>query len=457
MKKTELYFDQGTIVLKHLDDQAKELIDHLIKFDSRIDAYRARALSYAEIVMTLFRQKIAFTDFAKDFVPLDLHLEGEIEPRYYQKEAVDAWTKAGGRGVIVLPTGSGKSFVAKMCINLKKRPTLIVVPTIDLMLQWQSQLANYFNCHVGSLGGGTKDFQDLTVSTYDSAVIHMENIGNRFGMIIYDECHHLPSTTNRNSALMSIAPFRLGLTATPERTDGGESTFDKLLGPIVYRVEIDQLEGEVLAPYETVRLKATLTEEEQMEYDETRLIYTNFIKSQGINFARDGWSAFIIKAARHPAGKAAMRAFMRQKQISRTCASKMQHIWDILKKHRGERFIIFTADNATAYAIGRQFILPVITHHTKGSERKEFLAKFRAGEYKILVTSKVLNEGVDVPEASVGIVVSGSGSIREHVQRLGRILRPSEDKQATLYELISEGTNEFFTSERRRQHRAYQK
>ena len=100
-------------------------------------------------------------------------------------------------------------------------------------------------------------------------------------------------------------------------------------------------------------------------------------------------------------------------------------------------------------------ILPVLTHHTKGAERKRMLAAFRNGELPVLVTSRVLNEGVDVPEASVGIIVSGTGSVREHVQRLGRILRPKDDKQAVLYELISAGTGEAFTSERRRGHAAF--
>ena len=81
---------------------------------------------------------------------------------------------------------------------------------------------------------------------------------------------------------------------------------------------------------------------------------------------------------------------------------------------------------------------------------------FRDGTYSILVTSKVLNEGVDVPEANVAIIVSGSGSVREHVQRLGRILRKREGKQAVLYELISKQTGEHFVNKRRRQHNAYQ-
>jgi superfamily II DNA or RNA helicase len=109
-----------------------------------------------------------------------------------------------------------------------------------------------------------------------------------------------------------------------------------------------------------------------------------------------------------------------------------------------------------AYRIGKLFFLPVLTHLTKLKERENFLQAFRQGDYSILVTSKVLNEGVDVPDANVAIVVSGSGSVREHVQRLGRILRGRPGKQAYLYELVSKSTSEHFVNERRRRHLAYQ-
>jgi superfamily II DNA or RNA helicase len=99
---------------------------------------------------------------------------------------------------------------------------------------------------------------------------------------------------------------------------------------------------------------------------------------------------------------------------------------------------------------------PAITHQTKVKGRKLVLERFHAGTYPYLVTSQVLNEGVDVPAASVGIILSGTGSVREHVQRLGRLLRKYGEKQAVLYEVVARGTAEEFTSERRRQHHAYQ-
>jgi len=118
--------------------------------------------------------------------------------------------------------------------------------------------------------------------------------------------------------------------------------------------------------------------------------------------------------------------------------------------------LIFTADNATVYQIARRFLVPAITHQTKAKERRQLLDAFAAGELPILVTSRVLNEGVDVPAANVGIVLSGTGSTTENVQRLGRILRKYGDKQAVLYEVITRGTAEEFVSDRRRQHRAFQ-
>ncbi len=125
-------------------------------------------------------------------------------------------------------------------------------------------------------------------------------------------------------------------------------------------------------------------------------------------------------------------------------------------KHREDRVLVFTDDNETVYTLARRLLLPAITHHTPVPERKTLLAAFASGELPVLLTSRVLNEGVDVPDARVGVVLSGSGSVREHVQRLGRILRQRPGKRALLYEVCSAQTAESGISERRRQHRAYQ-
>lgn len=356
-----------------------------------------------------------------------------------------------------MPTGSGKTFLAALAMASVKRSTIVIVPTIDLLLQWEKNLREFFHEEeIGILGGGSHEIKDITVATYDSAVLNMEFIGNLFGLAIYDECHHLPGEVNRKSASMCLAPYRLGLSATPEREDGKFEIMEKLLGPLVCRVHIHELEGTVLSPYITRKIPVFLSPEEQEKYTSARKKYISFVRSHGIDFSRqDAWSSFIILAARAPGGREALKGYLEQRSIARYGKSKLKAVWKILRENPGERIIVFTADNDAAYAMGEAFCLPVITHRTKAAERKNFLEKFRTGEYPVLLTSKVLNEGVDVPEASIGIVVSGSGSTREHVQRLGRILRAKKGKQAVLYELVSEGTSEMSVSTRRRQHRAY--
>src|SRR5690606_9156089 len=123
-------------------------------------------------------------------------------------------------GVVVLPTGAGKSQVAMMAIDQRRRSSLVVVPTLDLVRQWYDLLRTTFAIEVGVIGGGEYKLEALTVTTYDSAYLHMENIGNRFGLVVFDECHHLPSESYAFAARQCIAPFRLGLTATPDRADG---------------------------------------------------------------------------------------------------------------------------------------------------------------------------------------------------------------------------------------------
>ncbi len=449
-------FKYGTLIISDWNDDI-DIIKDLVQFDERIDAYRSNAYNYAEIIISLHKNKINYTDNAKDFSPVEFSFQTDFTPMEHQQKAFDAWISCGKRGIVEMPTGSGKSFLAMLAINNVNRQTLIIVPTIDLMQQWASNLERAFNMKIGMLGGGSKEIKDITVSTYDSAVIMMEFIGNKFGFIIFDECHHLPGPVNRLSASMSIAPYRMALTATLERDDGEEKVLEHLVGPVAYNIHIDELEGDILSEYKTQRITLSLEPDELQEYNNAREIYTNFLKQNRIYFRqKNDWSRFIISCARMPNGKEVMNAYLKQKRIARSGRSKLKKIWELIIKHKNERIIIFTAENDSAYNIGKQFFLPVITHRTKAIERKDFLDKFRAGTYPVLITSKVLNEGVDIPEASVGIIVSGSGSIREHVQRLGRILRRKKNgRQAVLYELISTGTSEEYVSERRRQHRAF--
>jgi superfamily II DNA or RNA helicase len=450
-------FQFGTLLVGGPDVEIEPLRSWCRR-DDRVGRWRAEAIDYAEIILTLHRCRIPYEDRARAFGVLALSLGESRVPRAYQSAALAAWEGVGRRGVVVLPTGAGKSLVARLAIQRTQRSALIVVPTLDLLEQWVRQLGEGFQAEIGILGGGERRLGELTVSTYDSAVLTMEFYGNRFGLLVVDECHHLPGAATQQLARLCIAPFRLGLTATPERDDGGDDLVDKLIGPICYRREIDELDDDVLSPYRAVRLELDLEPDEECLYRQQREVYTAFVRANQISFAdAGGWGRFLSLCARQPGGREAFEAYLAQKRLARSCRAKFGMIWDLLRRHAGERVLVFTADNATAYEIGQRFLLPVLTHHTRLSERRAWLEAFRRGEYPVLVTSRVLNEGVDVPEASVGIVVSGSAGVREHVQRLGRILRPVAGKQAVLYELVSARTSESFVSNRRRQHRAYER
>ena len=452
----ELAFHLGTLTLSGGRDGLPEEVARFFADDARSGTLRARACDYAEIFLRMRKNGLDFTDRARDFSPLELPDPG-LTLRPHQKRALAAWQAAGFRGVAAMPTGSGKTILAVAAIHRMQRPALVLVPTIDLLTQWTRVLEKFFRRPIGMLGGGSHDVLELTVSTYDSALLNMEFIGGRFALLVADECHHLPGAETRLAAAMCIAPYRLGLSATPELPDDRAAVLKDLIGETMIEIGINELEGKSLSPYRVETIRVPLDPDEEARYRENRAVYTGFLRRSGINFSSgNDWSRFLQLCARSQEGKRVLRAFLEQRRIARGGKAKLRTVWELANRHIGERMIVFTADNATAYELGRIFYWPVLTHHTKAAERKEFLDRFRSGDYPVLVTSKVLNEGVDVPDAAVGVVLSGSGSVREHVQRLGRILRPSPGKpQAVLYELISADTSEENVSRRRRNHEAY--
>jgi superfamily II DNA or RNA helicase len=450
-----LIFDAGTLVVGGPDPALLATLPGC-RLDPRSQVWRAEARHYRAIVERLRLDRIPYADEARAYEPAAWQIKDRRAPFPHQREALDVWWKQQGRGVVVLPTGTGKTYLAILAIEKAGRPALVITPTIDLLNQWYDELVSAFDVPVGLMGGGYHERQALTVTTYDSAAIHVERWGNRFGLVIFDEAHHLPGPTYQTSAVGSIAPFRLGLTATLERADGQETLMPDLIGPVVYRKEITELAGRYLAEYETIRLHVELSREDQQRYLEARNRYRGFVEARGISMGSpQGWRRFLQETYRSPEGRAAFQAYREQKRIAQAAPAKIEKLAELLDRHRADRIIVFTADNATVYKIARQFLVPAITHQTRAKERRDILLKFHDGVYPILVTSQVLNEGVNVPAASVGIVLSGTGSVREHVQRLGRLLRKFGDKQAILYEVVTRDTAEEITSDRRRQHSAY--
>ncbi|EMA05599.1 DNA repair helicase RAD25 [Haloarcula vallismortis] len=459
-----LEFDDGTLVLH----DAPETVPHA-EWDDRVSEYRAQAYRYQAILdwaghwtdgggqATL---QDGFThdveDAARAYPDLALTPALQIEPRDYQQAALDAWRTHDRQGSVILPTGSGKTFLGLQAIADAGVSALVVTPTIDLMNQWHATLTNAFGAQltddVGVLGGGSHDIGAITVTTYDSAYRYIDEYGDQFGLLITDETHHLAAETYLQIPEMTIAPYRLGLTATYERADGREELLKDRMGPVVYQEAVDNLAGEFLSEYETIQMSVELTSEERTEYDDEYQIYRDYVDSHDFDLWKEqGYAEFLKRTSYDPQGRRALVAKQRAERIARTAEKKLDTLDNLLKRHHDDRVIVFTANNDFAYDISREYILPCITHQTDTDERTEILERFRSGEYSMLATSQVLDEGIDVPAANVGIILSGSASKRQYAQRLGRILRPTDDRQpARLYEIITTDTMETYVSQRRR-------
>ena len=452
-QKAVLSFHQGTLVLSGFTGETPL---QCLLWDDRSRQWRAKAIYYSEVLSWLREQNVIVENRVSEVCDLAFNLRMTVSLRPYQEEALAAWQAASGRGTVSLPTGAGKSWVALKAMAQVGQSTLIVLPTIDLMNQWYDLILDAFQIEVGILGGGYHEIRDVTVTTYESAYRHMDRYGNRFGLLIFDEVHHLPAATYSHIPEMSIASHRLGLTATYQRLDGLHGKLERLIGDIVYEKSIKELEGEHLAEYEIVRIAVDLTPKEKRAYQEHQKRYETFIREKGVKFYGADREDFLKQSAYDPEARRAFLAWFESRKIVMGAQEKLKILESLLKRHASDRLLIFTESNDLVYEISETFLVPALTHHTKTHERKWILDSFRKGKISVVVTSKVLNEGVDVPNANVAIILSGSASPVEHVQRLGRILRKGKDKQAVLYELVTRGTKEGQISYRRRQADAYQ-
>jgi superfamily II DNA or RNA helicase len=447
-----LLYESGTLVATGAS--GSDLPESFV-WDARTRQWRAPASAYRDAVMLLRERRTPHRDLAAGFERLDLESRVALEPRPYQKEALAAWRRGDLRGVVVLPTGAGKTAIAVQAIERVGRSALVVVPTLALLKQWYSILSDAFGASVtiGLLGGGYHEVTPVTVTTYDSAYIHAERYGDRFALVVYDEVHHLPAPKNSVISKMLLAPYALGLTATPERPDGGHELLPELAGPIVYRRSPEDLAGTYLAPFELVRIPVELTAHERFEYAQADAVYRDFLAKHRLPMrSPEDWQRFILVAATsHSGGREALLAARRRREIQGGAMRKVVTLETLLRRHWDDRVLVFAKSVEEVYSLSRRFLIPGVTYETPAKERKEILDRFREGRYRAVIASDVLNEGVDVPDAGVAIILAGSASRREYVQRLGRILRPKDGKRATLYELVTAETGEVHAARRRRE------
>jgi superfamily II DNA or RNA helicase len=456
--KAILRYDNGTLSISGG-------IGHIpfASVDPRTNHLRAQALYYQNIIEYLKQSEVQYDDSGVlDLVPSPSMARtggsdgNNLSLRDYQQRALNNWDKAGKRGCVVLPTGSGKTVIGIKAIEMVNSASLIVVPTIDLMDQWTSVLSKYFtNVKIGNLGGGSEFVQAITVSTYDSAYIRASNLGNKFAFIIFDEVHHLAAPGYRSIAEQMASPFRLGLTATIEREDNLHKELPRLVGGIVFQAfNIDLAKAKHLAPYEIERIRVEMTPEEYEEYKRYFGTYQKCLITMGLKMNRPGeFRRLIMMSGRSIVARQAVLARNKAMDVALNSRSKVEELRKVLSENKGIKTIIFTQHNKLVYDISDRFLIPPITHKSSKRERQDTLQGFRDGRYTTIITSKVLDEGVDVPDAELGIILSGTGSSREFIQRLGRLLRPkqhSKNGKAKLIEIVSAGTREIETSAKRK-------
>jgi superfamily II DNA or RNA helicase len=381
-------------------------------------------------------------------------------PREAQQEALARWHAAGRRGTVVLPTGAGKTLVALLAIRDAATRACIVTPTRALVAQWFAQLADAFGAAaVGTFYGDEKVVAPLTVTTYHSAFTLLERHGADFPLLVCDEVHHLADTVDGTPSAfldaLTIAPaaHRLGLTAT--YPDGRDTGLRERLGPVVYRRAISEMTDDVLAAFATERRYVELTPAERARYDlATERFEGHAARSRWREASPDpteAWKLFAASARRDPAARRALAAFHERERIVRLAERKVDEARRILGLFPGERAILFCGGTDAALQLSQRLAIPVITATTPAAERHAILRAMEDGTLRAVASVRVLDEGWDVPSAKLGIVLGDStrGGRRQHVQRLGRILRRQGDQVATLFELVAAGTWEFFSAQKR--------
>jgi DNA excision repair protein ERCC-3 len=343
--------------------------------------------------------------------------------RDYQRQAADVFHAGGdvrgGSGVIVLPCGAGKTIVGIAAMSLLQKSTLILTTGITAVKQWHRELLDRSDLDdklIAEYTGETKDIAPITIATYqiityrpdrDEEFPHFKIFDERdWGLVIYDEVHLLPAPVFRVTAQIQ-ARRRLGLTATLVREDGLEADVFSLIGPKKYDIPWRVLESKGwIAEASCTEVRVALPEAMRMEY------------------AVAEWRDKYRIASENPA--------------------KDDIVARLLEKHAGHRVIIIGQYLKQLRALQKRFDIPLITGQTASATREDLYNRFRKGEIRTLILSKVGNFALDLPDANVLIQVSGTfGSRQEEAQRLGRILRPKTGGEtAHFFTLVTRDTRE---------------
>lgn len=383
-------------------------------------------------------------------IPLPSRLTFKGELRDYQTEALQAFREKKYRGIIALPTGAGKTVIAIAALSELSVRTLVVAFTKEQLHQWIEKIRSMTDVSGGSVApfySEEKRLAPITVTTYQTAYRHIDELSFRFSFLIVDEVHHLPADKFRTIALGMYAPYRIGLSATVVREDGRHVDLFPLMGGVIYHKSADELaERGYLARYIAKIVKVELKDEERRRFEELKSLYKAL--AGGLTFKEliERATKGDVKASR------ALKVHSDMLQTVHRSKAKLDAVRKIVDEElsRGSKILIFTQYVEQAKELGAILGVPVLTGETEGKERKRILEEFRGMDKGALVLTTVGDEGLDIPDVNVGIIVAGTASRRQYVQRLGRLLRPGEKKVARLYEVVTKGTGEESVARRRR-------
>ncbi len=465
--RTVVDFHQGTLRVVGLSYEfiQKAINDVPLIWDERDHCFRCDAIEashlYSRLKDTLAGRFDWNVEASLPKIPIQDHRK--LSLRSDQQDAIKSFEIGNKRGLLVMPTGTGKTVVAIELIIRHQSSVLIVVPVRDLMYQWHSKIREATGIDAGLIGDGVHRVSPISVTTYDSAAIHMPRIGNLFSMIVFDEVHHLAGPWRRDAARMSIAGVRLGLTATPPRDPQRLSTLQSLVGPILYEQSINKAAGNSLAEYSVRRIAVHMNAAETEHYRELSKQVQRFMHEQRQLDPLFRWEdSYKLTASteeepeRAQQAAIAIRAYRAKRKIEDQAIGKLRVLEDLFRLHADEPVIVFTGSNVMARAVSIRFLIPCLLSHCAKRERREVLEGFASGRYPALVVNRVLDEGVDLPEVKTAIILGGLSSERQAIQRLGRVLRKNErDQKAILYEIVTDATNEVKRSRDRRRNDAY--
>ncbi len=366
----------------------------------------------------------------KDGAFLDLKLRERLKStgekfvlRKYQQEAIDVFyannSVKGGSGVIVLPCGAGKTVIGLGIMAKLKTETLILVTNITAARQWINEIIDKMEVKsewIGEYSGEIKEIKPITIATYQILVyrknkkedfLHFHIFNEKdWGLIIYDEVHLLPAPVFRMAAEIQ-SKRRLGLTATLVREDGHEKDVFSLIGPKKYDVPWKELEKEGwIATAICTEIRVKLPDNLRYKY--------------------------VVANSRE------------QFKIASVNPLKIDIVKKLIEKHNEDLILVIGQYIEQLKEIAEEIKAPLIYGNVKNREREELYSKFKKGEIKILVVSKVANFAVDLPDANVAIQISGTfGSRQEEAQRLGRILRPKKgENSAHFYTIVTKESKE---------------